>query len=49
MDISLLKTYIEKEFDNKALPALMDYVRIPNLSRDYDAEWNTNGLLEKAG
>tara|TARA_B110000503_G_scaffold123286_1_gene188747 strand:+ start:53 stop:163 length:111 start_codon:yes stop_codon:yes gene_type:complete len=26
----------------------MDYVRIPNLSRHYDPEWNTNGLLEKA-
>lgn len=26
----------------------MDYVRIPNLSRDYDKEWNSNGLLEKA-
>jgi hypothetical protein len=26
----------------------MEYVRIPNLSRHYDPEWNTNGLLEKA-
>ena len=26
----------------------MDYVRIPNLSRAYDPEWDTNGLLEKA-
>jgi hypothetical protein len=26
----------------------MDFIRIPNLSRDYDKEWNSNGLLEKA-
>ncbi len=26
----------------------MDFVRIPNLSRDYDTEWNTNQQLEKA-
>jgi hypothetical protein len=48
MDISLLKSFIYKEFDNNALPALMDYVRIPNLSRSYDPQWNSNGLLEQA-
>ena len=26
----------------------MDYVRIPNLSKNYDPEWASNGLLEKA-
>ncbi len=26
----------------------MDYVRIPNLSRAFDPEWETNGLLPKA-
>ncbi len=25
------------------------FIRIPNLSRDFDPEWATNGLLEKAG
>lgn len=39
---------VEKEFDSNVLPSLMDFVRIPNLSRDYDSEWNKNGLLEKA-
>lgn len=37
-----------KTFDESALPSLEEYIRIPNLSRSYDAEWNTNGLLEKA-
>ena len=26
----------------------MDFIRIPNLSRNYDPEWATNGLLTKA-
>lgn len=26
----------------------MDFVRIDNLSRTYDPNWNTNGKLEKA-
>ena len=26
----------------------LDFIRIPNLSKDYDKDWATNGLLEKA-
>lgn len=26
----------------------MEYIRIPNLSRNFDPDWQTNGLLEKA-
>ena len=43
-----IREYIFKEFDNNVLPSLMDYIRIPNLSRNYDPEFKTNGLLEKA-
>ncbi|KRW98085.1 hypothetical protein PPERSA_02972 [Pseudocohnilembus persalinus] len=42
------KETVYQEFDNNALPALLDYVRIPNLSQMFDPEWNTNGLLDKA-
>lgn len=27
---------------------MIEYIRIPNLSRDFDPEWETNGLLENA-
>jgi len=40
---------VEKEFDQNLIPSLMDFIRIPNLSRDYDKEWDSNGLLTKAG
>jgi len=26
----------------------MEYIKIPNLSRAFDPEWQSNGLLEKA-
>lgn len=31
-----------------ALPTMEDYIRIPNQSPAFDAEWATNGLLEQA-
>lgn len=30
------------------LPSLMKYVEIPNLSIDFDQDYFTNGLIEKA-
>ena len=30
------------------VPSISDYIRIPNLSRSYDPNWQTNGLALKA-
>jgi len=43
-----LASFIEEQFDKNALPALQDFIRIPNLSKMFDQEWATNGLLDKA-
>ncbi|EGR31178.1 hypothetical protein IMG5_116040 [Ichthyophthirius multifiliis] len=40
--------FVENEFNNNALPALQDYIRIPNLSPSFDQQWQENGLLFKA-
>jgi len=32
----------------KNLIFFLDYIKIPNISRNYDSNWSTNGLLEKA-
>ena len=42
------KEYVNKVFDDSLIKSLTEYVAIPNLSRLYDPEWATNGLLEKA-
>lgn len=38
----------EKLVEENILPSLEDFVRIPNLSRNFDKDFLTNGLLEKA-
>jgi len=43
-----ISTFVTQEFDNSAVPALKEFIAIPNTSKQYDAEWQTNGLLEKA-
>ena len=43
------KAYIEKHFTETVLPSLSEFIKIPNLSRLFDKEYKTNGLLEKAG
>jgi len=40
---------IKSLFESEMLEALKEFIRIPNLSRDFDPDWATNGLLEKAG
>jgi len=39
-----VQAYIEKEFDTNLLPNISEYIKIPNLSPDFDANWATNGL-----
>ena len=38
-----------KDFNEKILPGLQDFIRIDNLSPDYDPEWKENLKLDKAG
>ncbi len=40
-----VKSLFEKSF----LPGLMDFIKIPNISQYYDAEFFTNGYIETAG
>lgn len=42
------KEYINKIFDDTVIPSLCKYIEIPNLSKNFDPDWATNGLLEKA-
>ncbi|KNC47492.1 succinyl-diaminopimelate desuccinylase [Thecamonas trahens ATCC 50062] len=40
--------YCTAKWDESILPALSDYIRIPNQSPDYDPEWATNGYMDQA-
>jgi len=40
--------FIEKEVDSHVIPTLMEYIKVDNLSVNFDPEWATNGKHEKA-
>ncbi len=48
LNVQTCQEYIEKVFNESYIPSLMEYIKIPNLSRNFDPDWQTNGLLEKA-
>ncbi len=50
MDINYndLGEWIHKEFDEKALPSLIDFIKIPNQSPLFDPEWDSNGYDQQA-
>jgi acetylornithine deacetylase/succinyl-diaminopimelate desuccinylase-like protein len=39
---------ISRSFDATVIPTLEEYVRIPNQSPSFDAEWATNGYMDQA-
>lgn len=47
-NVEFTKNFVEKYWKEQIQPNLEEFVRIPNLSKNFDKEWNTNGLLEKA-
>jgi hypothetical protein len=44
-DLEEVKKFIENFWNQSIQPSLIDYIKIPNMSRAFDPEWNTNGLL----
>ena len=40
--------YVDQLFEKVTLPGIMDYIRVPNCSPNYDPQWNINGKQEKA-
>ena len=40
------KAYVNTTFESSVYQSLFDYIKIKNLSRAYDDEWDTNGKLE---
>ena len=40
--------WISEQVETNLTPTIADFIRIPNQSRGFDAEWATNGLQQKA-
>ncbi len=43
-----ISTFINDRWDETIVPALCDYVRIPNKSPMFDPDWEANGYMRKA-
>jgi len=42
--MSDIETWIKEQIDKTLIPTLQDYVRIPNQSRAFDPDWQTDGM-----
>lgn len=48
MDSLRTDRYIAQKWDDDIVPQLVDYIRIPNKSPMFDAQWQQNGYMEEA-
>ena len=48
MDFGRTTAFMTRIWDDEIIPALTDYIRIPNKSPMFDPDWEQNGHMEKA-
>src|SRR5215510_6660339 len=48
MDTNRLKQFVEPFWEDSILPSIIEYIRIPNKSPAYDAQWVEHGYMEDA-
>jgi acetylornithine deacetylase/succinyl-diaminopimelate desuccinylase-like protein len=48
MDQHTLNEFIASGFEREIIPALVDYIRIPNKSPMFDTNWAANGYMDQA-
>jgi acetylornithine deacetylase/succinyl-diaminopimelate desuccinylase-like protein len=48
MNKDKLQQFVDRQWDDSILPVLKDYVRIPNKSPDFDADWAEHGHMDRA-
>ena len=46
MNFDKAATFMERIWDDEIIPALTDYIRIPNKSPAFDADWEKHGYME---
>ncbi|MFI4918620.1 MAG: M20 family metallopeptidase [Legionellales bacterium] len=43
-----LYDFVDQQWQEEILPSLCDYIKIPNKSPDFDANWQENGYMDQA-
>jgi acetylornithine deacetylase/succinyl-diaminopimelate desuccinylase-like protein len=47
MDFAKASSFLERVWDDEIIPALTNYIRIPNKSPAFDADWERHGYMER--
>jgi hypothetical protein len=48
LDVAKALTFAEQVWEREIVPALTDYIRIPNKSQLFDPEWREHGHMDRA-
>jgi acetylornithine deacetylase/succinyl-diaminopimelate desuccinylase-like protein len=48
LETAVLFSFMDRVWDDEIIPALTDYIRIPNKSPAFDPDWEKHGHMEKA-
>ena len=48
MDARQTSDFVDRKWESEIVPQLVDYIRIPNKSPMFDADWVANGHMERA-
>ena len=48
MQFEKVTAFMERIWEDEIIPALTDYIRIPNKSPAFDADWEKHGYMEQA-
>ena len=43
-----ISKFVDRVWDEEIVPSLIEYIRIPNKSPDFDADWKANGHMDRA-
>ncbi len=48
LDHAIVRTHVDRAWDDDVLPALHDFIAIPNVSPAFDTDWSANGHMDRA-
>jgi acetylornithine deacetylase/succinyl-diaminopimelate desuccinylase-like protein len=48
MDFAKIRDFVEELWEDSVIPALTEYIRIPNKSPAFDPDWETHGYMDDA-
>jgi acetylornithine deacetylase/succinyl-diaminopimelate desuccinylase-like protein len=48
IDAKAAEALVDKVFEDSIVPTLVEYIKIPNKSPDFDPDWEKNGHMQKA-